>query len=244
MSTNMKSIIDIITETGECGGATPCNTMGMGNPLPTNPAEQPGVAGAPGSEPVAKACKKCKKKKKVDESLLDDDDKIMADAEEATIRNWMENHTTCKSYKLDPKTKKISAGYLNLAGPIPSYIKFGSVGTFYLTVYDVPNVCEVELPDEALTVKIIANPTKLILKNLVAKELIIDSTCEEIVLPKKFKVDTLAIRDCNNLTKIENLKGSKISYIKLPPKFCGELVKQQLKLGSQSELFVFGNKLT
>ena len=61
--TDMKTLIEILTEEGM---ATPGGTMGMGNPMATNPAESPGALGEPGSEPVGKACKKCKKKKKID----------------------------------------------------------------------------------------------------------------------------------------------------------------------------------
>ena len=181
----------------------------------------------------------------IQESLLDDDDVIMANAEIATIDNWIKEYSTSKTYKIDPKTKEINAGYLNIAGPVPPFIKFGVVGTIYINLYDEPAECEIELPRQAQTVKIISNVArKITLKHVDTKELIIISRCEEIVFPKKFKLETLAMRDCENVVNIENLKGSKIQTVKLPAKFCSELIKQQLKLGGNPELYVFGNKLT
>ena len=236
----MKSIIDILSEDGM---AAPLATMGMGNPLPPGAPGAPGIAGEPGSEPVCAKCKK-KKKKKVAESLLDDEDSIMDKGELAMIDNWMKASSTSKTYKIDPKTKRISAGYLNVAGPVPPYIKFGHVGTFCLTIYDEPAECEINLPESAQNVKITTSQAKkLVINNINTQYLTIDSTCEKIVFPKRYNLNELVVSNCHDLSSIENFNGAKIETLKLSPGFCKSIIKESLKLGPKAELYVFGNHM-
>ena len=96
----MKSIVDIISEMD--GAATPASTMGMGNPMPAGQPGSPGVPGEPGSEPICAKCKtEKKKKKKVSESLLDDEDTIMADALKSSVKQWLLDQNCDKNHIRD-----------------------------------------------------------------------------------------------------------------------------------------------
>ena len=233
----MKSIIDILSEDGM---AAPLATMGMGNPQPTNPAGQPGVAGAPGSEPVCAKCKK-KKKKKVDESLLDDEDSIMDKGELAMIERWIRENTTCKIYKIDPKTKEINCGYMNIAIPaenIPDYIKFGNIDIIKLRIDANVKEISINLPTKSTTTTIECRGVEtLIINNVDTRELTIDADATKIVLPKKGNASVFKCSWCDMLEEMENIKHLKALELKLPNKYIGKLLKSTGLFNAKAELF-------
>lgn len=239
----MKSIIDILNEEGV---ATPLGTMGMGNSQPAGEPGAPGVAGEPGSEPVCAKCKK-KKKKKVAESLLDDEDSIMDKGEIAMIERWIRENTTCKVYKIDPKTKEINCGYMNVAIPtenIPDYIKFGNIEMIKLRIDANDKELSINLPKKSTTVSLECRGVeKLIINNADAGELTIDADATKIVLPKRYNLSTLVVSNCYNLSNIENFNGAKIETLKLSPEFCKAIIKESLKIGPKAALYVFGNQM-
>lgn len=239
----MKSIIDILNEEGV---ATPLGTMGMGNPQPAGEPGAPGVAGEPGSEPVCAKCKK-KKKKKVAESLLDDEDSIMDKGEIVMIERWIRENTTCKVYKIDPKTKEINCGYMNVAIPtenIPDYIKFGNIEMIKLRIDANDKELSINLPKKSTTVSLECRGVeKLIINNADAEELTIDADATKIVLPKRYSLNTLVVSNCYNLVNIENFNGAKIETLKLSPEFCKAIIKESLKIGPKAVLYVFGNQM-
>ena len=74
----MISLFNYLQECGDC--ATPLDTMGMGNPVPAD-------IGVEGTEPLVQGKPLKKKKRKLKESIFDDDDTILDNAEETYIRN-------------------------------------------------------------------------------------------------------------------------------------------------------------
>lgn len=119
----MKNLNDYINECGSepiaPTGATPGNTLGMGNPMPPGEGEY-------GSEPITSIVKRKKKKKKIDESILDDEDILMDKPEQLIkIAKWL----TDASVNSNQDTLSIFVKELNLnpdgTFDLPEYSKFG-----------------------------------------------------------------------------------------------------------------------
>ena len=231
----MKSIVDILNEEN----STPMNTLGMGNPTPATET-------TPGSEPLCPACKKDKKKKKqVKESVFDDN--FEETIEDSLIEDWIKNNTTLRIYKIDPKTKEISCGYMNMAGPIPNYIKFGKVLSFRLRIDgqnpEVGKDVEVVLPTKS---------DKSTLEFYDVDKATIDGTGSQIIALKVYgdmtylnlknlKVTNLDLTQCPNLERVDGLKGLKVEDLALPRKLCGILMKELLKLPTKTDVYMGSN---
>ena len=239
----MKSIIDLLSEDGM---AAPLTTMGMGNPLTPAAPGAPGIAGEPGAEPVCAKCKK-KKKKKVDESLLDDEDSIMDKGEIAMIERWLRENTTCKIYKIDPKTKEISCGYMNIAIPtenIPNYIKFGNIDMIKMRIDANVKELSINLPKKSTTATLECRGVEtLIINNVDAGELTIDADATKIVLPEKGNASVFKCSWCDELEEIENIKHLKTLELKLPNKYIGKLLKSTGLFNAKAELFAGNTSL-
>ena len=231
----MKSISDILNEEN----STPLNTIGMGNPSPATET-------TPGSEPVCPTCKKDKKKKKqVKESIFDDDFEKNLDV--AVVEDWIKNNTTCKIYKIDPKTKEIDCGYMNAVGPVPNYIKFGKVLSFRLRIDgqnpEMGKDAEAVLPTKS---------DKSTLEFYNVDKATIDGTGSQIIALKVYgdithlslknlKVTNLDLTQCPNLESVDGLKGLKVEDLALPRKLCGILMRELLKLPVKTDVYMGSN---
>ena len=248
----MKHIIEYIEECGE-GCATPGNTIGMGNPMPP-------MGDQPGSEPIKtiagpKQEKKetsKRKKKKVTESILDDD--FGNNLDETIVIKWLEEHTTYKGVKVKQTPKGEfefdCKGYLRmyLDTPFPKYIKLLNIGNLKLSI---------ELDDE-LTFTLSNLPTdynnltidcygvdELIidLPSLnVKKEISIQGSMKQLVLPNKVHCSNMNLSDCSILESLKYKKMDTI-FINLPRSYVGSIVKKELGIGKYTGIPMNGNSM-
>lgn len=243
----MKSLSEYISEEG----CTPCNTMGLGNPMATEPGAIPGATGEPGTEPIGVArVKKKKNKKKVSEGLLDQD----INSNEALIRDWLNNVSS--GVQLgdmieldDDQNIIIPEGIffdIDITGGIPDYIRIARAYNKALYLFS-SDKGDLIIPDGFLPAK---NFLKLEIqcdcKNLEiqSKKLdvgschIIDnsrSKVESIILPKDMKCDKLSLYSCEELKHINKI-GDRIKSITLPKKFAESYIKTNLKY--KGELYI------
>jgi hypothetical protein len=229
----MKSIIDILDE---MESSTPANTLGMGNPTPATET-------TPGSEPVCPTCKKDKKKKKqVKESVFDDN--FEETIEDSIIEDWIKNNTTCKIYKIDPKTKEISCGYMNVAGPIPDYIKLGKILSFRMRIDGGEDIVNVKLPTKSdnITLEFYdMDKVRLDGEGSQIKTLYIMGDPTYLDLGKKLNITKLDISQCSRLTSVDGLKGIKVENLNLPRLLCGSILRGLLKLSVTADIYMNGN---
>ena len=220
----MKSIIDIVKE---MDGATPSNTLGMGNPTPPTEGEL-------GSEPICQNCKKDKKKKKVKESLLDVDDYNIDDA---IIINWIKENLAInwrdgfeKHFEIIDGTINCHTLFrLNIHKPIPNYIKFGDLYELNILVSYKSKDIVIPLPTSCEHVEIWPYTQREILfvqpNDSHISDMKIGSDMEKITIPKKVKVDYLDLEDCLSL---KQLKLGECTICDLPGRFVRPIIESAI----------------
>ena len=244
----MKNLIEYIEECGE-GCATPGNTMGMGNPMPST-GDQPGtepITHIAGPKQEKKETSK-RKKKKVTESILDNDLDIN---ENAAKKSWVLDHLQSSRYKEEvdknftiDKDGLISIDYivrLELHEDMPDWIQFGDVFEIQYILFDKNRkTYKINLPKSTQKIDIVTwqdrkIPITLMMDNLKDTECIemnISGVYDNITFPKNIKITRdLNMERCPSL----NLTGTnfpKVKEISLPRDIVLDYLKKTCHINS------------
>ena len=180
------------------------------------------------------------------ESILDDADKIAADADIAIIEDWLIKHDAVK-FDIDPKTHAINSSYLNIYAdePIPSYIKFGNVRAFRFSWEGKAKDVVLRLPETCQKMTIDASDCYSIemVGEIDAPEVRLYGDFKKLILPKKVSTYKLDLSPCKELEEVDGLDRVKAEILNLPYKFCGSIIRDTLKVKIK-DLAVCGNSLT
>lgn len=180
------------------------------------------------------------------ESILDDADKITADADIAIIEDWLIKNNVDK-FDIDPKTHVINSLYLNLYvdKPIPSYIKFGNVRAFRFSWEGKAKDVVLRLPEtcQKMTLDVSDCNFFKLEGEINAPEVRLYGDFKKLILPKKVSTYKLDLSNCKELEEVDGLDRVKAEILNLPYKFCGSIIRDTLKIKIK-DLAVCGNSLT
>ena len=182
----------------------------------------------------------------IQESILDDTDKITTDADIAIIEDWLIKHDAVK-FDIDPKTHVINSNYLNIGvdEPIPPYIKFGNVRAFRFTWEGKAKDVVLRLPEtcQKMTMDVFDCDSFEMVGEIDTPEVRIYGDFKKLILPKKVSTYKLDLSPCKELEEVDGLDKVKAEILNLPYKLCGIVIKDALKTKAKN-LAVCGNSLT